>query len=236
MRPKAGQPEYRDLLAKWEEANAKDHDKIEDGPDAKPDESDASKPPAKPSRTRHRDADEGPSQEVIDGWLTDHPTHPDILEMALRRRLAASGGKLTPETIDLATRYAAARPVDPTPHKLLAALYLDATSAAHDPARAIEHLEYLDAREQNSSSLAAQLARLYAEQGDWDKAWTKVLRAATVGPYEAPIRELAATIAVQRQDFDSAKWQLEALTMLEPDRAIHKERLAALEKLRTTKK
>lgn len=64
----------------------------------------------------------------------------------------------------------------------------------------------------------------------------KVLRAATIGPYEAPIRELAATIAIQRQDFDNAKWQLEALTMLEPDRPIHKERLTALEKLRTTKK
>lgn len=227
MRPQAGQPEYRELLAKWEEAIADDQSK-----DVAPGEE---KQPAKPARSRQRAEDEGPSQEVIDGWLNDHPTHADVLEMALRRRLAAANGKLTPELIELASRYATARPVDPTPHKLLAALYLDATSPVHDPAKAIAHLEYLDAREQHSSSLAAQLARLYAEQGNWDKAWTKVLRAATVGPYEAPIRELAATIAIQRQDFDGAKWQLEALTMLEPDRQIHKDRLTALEKLRAGK-
>lgn len=248
MKPKPGQPEFRDLLAKWEEANtksdappdAKPDFKPEAQPEAKPDapaEGDPDhKPMAKPTRATHRAEDEGPSQEVIEGWLKEHPTHADLLEMSLRRRLATSNGKLTPESIDLAVRYAAARPVDPTPHQKLAALYLDETSSAHDPAKAVEHLEYLDAREQHSSSLAAQLARLYAEQGEWDKAWTKVLRAATIGPYEAPIRELAATIAIQRQDFDNAKWQLEALTMLEPDRPIHKERLTALEKLRTTKK
>jgi tetratricopeptide (TPR) repeat protein len=240
MKPKAGEPEYRDLLAKWEEANTKADAQPEAQPDIQPDApaegNPDDKPKAKPSRGNQRAEDEGPSLEVIEGWLKDHPTHADVLEMALRRRLAASNGKLTPESIDLATRYAAARPVDPTPHKLLAAFYLDNASPSHDPAKAIAHLEYLDDREQHSSSLAAQLARLYAEQGEWDKAWTKVLRAATVGPYEAPIRELAATIAIQRQQFDDAKWQLEALTMLEPDRAIHKDRLAALEKLRATKK
>ncbi|MBY0114300.1 MAG: tetratricopeptide repeat protein [Phycisphaerales bacterium] len=245
MKPKPGQPEYRDLLAKWEEGNAKAHDQNEAGPAANPDAHPQAKPDApgdekpmakKLGRARHRAEDEGPSQDVIDAWLKDYPTHPDVLEMALLSRLAASNGKLTPESIDLATRFAAARPVDPMPHRQLAALYLDAESPAHDPAKAIEHLEYLDAREQNSSSVAAQLARLYAEQGDLDKAWNKIVRATTVGPYEAPIRELAATIAIQRQQFDDAKWQLEALTMLEPDRAIHKERLAALEKLRTSRR
>lgn len=248
MKPKPGEPEYRDLLAKWEEANAKTDAPPEVKPDApadaepeaqpadKPADKPTDKPLAKPSRAKHRDQDEGPSPEVIEGWLKDHPTHADILEMALRHRLAASKGKLAPESIDLAARYAAARPVDPTPHQKLAELYLDETSPAHDAAKAIEHLEYIDAREQHSSSLAAQLARLYAQQGDLDKAWSKVLRAATVGPYEATIRELAATIAIQRQNFDDAKWQLEALTMLEPDRAIHKDRLAALEKLRAAKK
>jgi tetratricopeptide (TPR) repeat protein len=236
MKPTPGQPEYRDLLARWEEANTKSDPPPSDKPEAPAEVNPDGKPIGKPSRAKHRAEDEGPSLEVIDGWLKDHPTHPDVLEMALRRRLAASNGALTPDSIDLATRYAAARPVDPTPHKLLAALYLDNTSPSHDPTKAIKHLEYLDAREQLSSSLAAQLARFYAEQGDWDKAWTKVLRAATVGPYEAPIRELAATIAIQRQDFDSAKWHLEALTMLEPDRALHKERLTALEKLRASTK
>ncbi|HEX8875582.1 MAG TPA: tetratricopeptide repeat protein [Phycisphaerales bacterium] len=236
MKPKPGQPEYRDLLAKWEEESTKSDAQPQAQPDAPAEGEPADKPMPKLSRANQRANDEGPSLEVIDAWLQDHPTHADILEMALRRRLATTNGKLTPDAIDLAVRYAAARPVDPMPHKLLAALYLDESSASHDPSKAAEHLEYLDAREQHSSSLAAQLARLYAEQGEWDKAWTKILRAATIAPYEAPIRELAATIAIQRQHFDDAKWQLEALTILEPDRPIHKDRLTALEKLRTSTK
>ncbi|MFN9974972.1 MAG: hypothetical protein ACK58T_34280, partial [Phycisphaerae bacterium] len=145
MKPRPGQPEYRDLLAKWEEANTKSDAQPQAQPDAPAEGDPAEKPMPKPSRANQRAEDEGPSLEVIEGWLKDHPTHPDVIEMALRRRLAASNGKLTPESIDLATRYAAARPVDPTPHKLLAALHLDATSPSHDPAKAIAHLEYLDA-------------------------------------------------------------------------------------------
>ncbi len=176
------------------------------------------------------DEDE-PTVEVVDGWLKDYPESSDLLEMAVE--LHAVKGKATPDMIPLLGRFAAARPVDPTPHRMLAALYLDEESQAHDPKAAIAHLEYLDAREQNSASISIQLARLYAAAGDWDKAWAKAVRACVVAPYEAPSRELAATIAIKRGDYDGAKWQLEALKILEPDRPIHAERLKALEGLKS---
>ena len=55
-------------------------------------------------------------------------------------------------------RYAKARPVDPLPHRLLATLALSHAGSGGAAESAIPHLEYLDAREQNSGSYAAELA------------------------------------------------------------------------------
>ncbi|MFO0860841.1 MAG: tetratricopeptide repeat protein [Phycisphaerales bacterium] len=206
MRPKAGEPELRDLIDQWRTKLGEGHD------------------------------EDLPTLEVVEGWLREHPGHADLLESAVRLRLEKSGGKPTPDMIEVLESYSASRPGDPSPHKLLVTLYLDEASPAHDPAKAITHLEFLDAREQNSASFAVQLARLYAAEQKWDQAWSKALRACTVAPYEAANREFAATVAIKRKDFDAAKWQLETLKILEPDRPIHAQRLKALEDLRVKAK
>lgn len=202
MRPKPGQPELLTLLDEWRAKLGAGHE------------------------------EDPPTIEVIDEWLKQYPDQPDLLELAVRLRVKANHNKASAEMVPLIEAFAAARPGDPTPHKLLAALFLDESSPAHDPAKAIPHLEFLDAREQNSASFSVQLARLYASQGDWDKAWAKAIRACTVAPYEAANREFAATVAIKRRDFDAAKWQLEELQILEPDRPIHAQRLKALEDLK----
>lgn len=206
MRPKAGQPELLALLEEWRTKLGAGHE------------------------------EDPPTVEIVDEWLKQYPDHADLLELAVKLRVAANGNKASAEMASLIERCAQARPGDPTPHKLLAALFLDESSPAHDAAKAIEHLEFLDAREQNSASLSVQLARLYAAKGDWDKAWAKAIRACTVAPYEAANREFAATVAIKRGDFDGAKWQLEALKILEPDRPIHAQRLRALEELKAKQK
>ena len=206
MRPKAGQPELLALLEEWRAKLGAGHE------------------------------EDPPTIEVVDAWLKDNPDHADLLELAVKLRVTGNKNKASPEMVPLIEAFAAARPGDPTPHKLLAALFLDESSPAHDTARAIPHLEFLDAREQNSASLSVQLARLYAAQGDWDKAWAKAIRACTVAPYEASNREFAATIAIKRGDLDSAKWQLETLKILEPDRPIHAQRLEALEAMKSKQK
>lgn len=206
MRPKPGQPELLTLLDEWRKTLGAGHE------------------------------EDPPTIEVVDAWLKDYPDHADLLELAVKLRVTGNKNKASAEMVPLIEAFAAARPGDPTPHKLLAALFLDEGSPAHDEAKAIEHLEFLDAREQNSASLSVQLARLYAAQNDWDKAWAKAIRACTVAPYEAANREFAATVAIKRGDFEGAKWQLETLKILEPDRPIHAQRLKALEDLKAKKK
>lgn len=173
-----------------------------------------------------------PDESLIQRWLAQHPDHPDVMELAVDRALEAARGEPSAEMIPLLERYAAARPADEAPHRHLARLYLG--GAGDGPAAAIKHLEYLDAREQHSGAYAVELARRYAAEGDWDRAAAKSERATMIAPFKAEYRELAATVALQRQDLDSAERHLLALTRIEPDREVHVRRLEALRKRRAS--
>jgi tetratricopeptide (TPR) repeat protein len=176
-----------------------------------------------------------PDKAMVERWLEKFPDHPDLLEADVHYTLAAADDKPTPEMVPLLERYASARPVDPLPHQMLARLYLaasdDHTIEGKGPEGAIPHLEWLDAREQNSASYAAELARRYAALQDWPKADAKATRATTIAPFDADYRELAATIALQHQDYATALRHITALTIIEPGREIHKKRLEAIQKM-----
>ncbi|MEY3230956.1 MAG: hypothetical protein RL689_1045 [Planctomycetota bacterium] len=169
----------------------------------------------------------GATPAQIEAWLEEFPANPFVLEEAVTLGLKASGGKAVPDLLPLLERYAAARPVDPMPHKLLASHYLE--SAA--PEQAVPHLEYLDAREQHSPGFAAELARRHAAAGDMTRAVEKATRATQIAPYDPAYRELAATIGLRAGDRAMAERHIRALTVLEPDREIHKRRLEAISKL-----
>jgi len=169
----------------------------------------------------------GVTPELVDYWAIQHPEHPDVLELLIEDELAFAGGRATEATADLLERYARARPVDPMPHRLLAQLYLD----SEDPARAVPHLEYLDAREQYAATYAVELARRYAAAGEWDTAWAKAIRATNIAPYNASYRELAATVAIRRNDLAAAIHQIEALVILEPNQPRHAQRLEAVRRM-----
>ncbi len=170
-----------------------------------------------------------PTTEMVNRWLQAYPAHPQVLSVAVSMELLQSAGTANASMIPLLDRYGAARPVDPLPHRLLAKLYLDDP----DPMKAVPHLEYMDAREQNNVSFAMELAKRYAAGGRWENATAKAERATQVSPFDPAPRELAATIAIKRGDFETAKRHLTALTKLEPERAVHKQRLEALEKLKS---
>lgn len=167
-----------------------------------------------------------PPREQIDALLAEFPEHPELLEVAVDLSLAASAGRATPDNAPLLERYAAARPVDPKPHRLLAQLYL----AGNEPELATPHLEYLDAREQKTPAYATELAKRYAAKRGFDRALAKAERATQLSPYDARPRELAATVAIQAGELRTAERHIVALTLLEPDRAIHRERLEAVRK------
>ncbi|TVQ30450.1 MAG: hypothetical protein EA376_12985 [Phycisphaeraceae bacterium] len=171
-----------------------------------------------------------PSREMVDHWLEARPDHADILELAVTLELRAREGDPDASMIPLLERYAQARPVDPMPHRLLARLRLrdDATDARIG---AIPHLEFLDAREQRSSTYAIELADIYSRAGDLENASRKARRATHIAPFNAANREQAARVALLKRDYAEALTHLEALTVIEPDRAIHTRRLERLREL-----
>jgi cellulose synthase operon protein C len=179
-----------------------------------------------------------PEDPTLGMWtkaLERHPTHPDLLFGVIRDSLKESRGTPTAELVPTLEAYAKARPVDPLPHKLLTTWFLSGggKDAPDASARVIAHLEFLDAREQYTPAYATELANRYGVLGDMDKAWAKALRAVRIAPYDARTRELAATVAILRKDYEAAAWQLDALRALEPDRdSIHSQRIEALRKLR----
>ncbi len=121
-------------------------------------------------------------------------------------------------------RYANARPTDPWPHHELARLGV----ASGRMNEAIGSLEYIDDNEQSTGQWAWQLAKLYRRDKQWAPATRAINRALQREPYNGTYRELAAAIALQSGQPQQALFAIESLTMLEPDRAIHWKRLAAL--------
>lgn len=172
------------------------------------------------------------SDEMLAVWLAEHPEHPELLELALRREVALWGGDLVGDALALAERYAEARPVDDLPHRLLAQFYLSGEGEFLEqpigPEGAIPHLEYLDAREVNSPAYAAELAQRYGELGRFDEGLAKAQRALRLAPFDADYRELAARLAILAEAWGEAERQLLALMMIEPEIEHHRARLEAL--------
>lgn len=169
-----------------------------------------------------------PTEPLVDRWLDAFGDHPETLELKIGFELRRNNGATTLDMAPLLERYAKARPVDPSPHRLLAQLYLNSDDPAHTT-RVIEHLEYLDAREQRLPAFAATLARLYADQRDFKSASAKAERATTIAPFDANLRELAARIALLDQDLTRARRHIAALTQIEPDQPMHQQRLERID-------
>lgn len=166
-------------------------------------------------------------QEVID-LLSEHPDHPELVTLLVGFTLSGPDERLNDEQVRVLRHAIRVRPTDDTPHKRLAAHFLAGDASEHT--KAIPHLEYLDAREIHSPAYAGQLALLYAQTGDAEQAITKALRAVAIAPFDADQRERAARVALIVKDHEQARHQLDALTVLEPDREIHQRRLEALER------
>lgn len=180
------------------------------------------------------DKDLDPTLAELTAALEAHPTHPVLLKNVVQNTLDAKKGVIDDALVALLERYAKARPVDPLPHRLLAKHHLArASESTASAADAIPHLEYLDIREQHTPEYAIELAKQYAAMKDWTKASAKADRAVGISPYDASIREFAAKIALQQGDAATAERHIWALTILEPDRPLHKQRLEAVRKMKS---
>ncbi len=167
--------------------------------------------------------EEVPAEE-LHRWLDAYPDHPDVLAALCAPLLDGHAEALDDDGVALLEALARARPVDPAPRRRLVRHFLD----AGQDERAIEHLEWLDAREEHSPAYSVRLARIHAKRKDYDRAHAASERATTIAPYDAHLRELGAQMALLAGRHDDARRHIEALVLLEPDREIHKKRLEAL--------
>lgn len=157
----------------------------------------------------------------LQSLLREHPGHPALLELIARR--AATG--VDPEAARAAIqRYAQARPVDPWPYEALLPIALD-TGRTEE---AIASLQQLDRFADDTGKWAFELAKIHRNAGRFDEALSAVERAIDREAYNAIYREQAATLALQAGRLDRAEHHIRALTFLEPNRAIHHVRLAAV--------
>lgn len=162
--------------------------------------------------------------DAVHALLESYPEHPDVLHAAWTLVLQASGGEVTDEVAAFLERYIAARPVDPEPHRVLARHYLEQGTREAD-ALAVEHLAYLDAREQKTPVFAVERAKRLAALGRLDEAMDSAERAVRLSPFDADHRELAATAALRLGDWATAERHIAALVEIEPEREIHQLRL-----------
>jgi Flp pilus assembly protein TadD len=173
-----------------------------------------------------KDRVEPVSDKELDLLLRGHPDHPDLLELAVRRRTERGEGD-APDVIALLDRYSRARPVDPFPHRKLAEVAL----LSGRDAEAVPHLERLDAVTDRENSYAIELARIARAAGDGPRAGTHIERAVRINPFDPSLRELAAATQLEAGNMAAARVHVVALGILEPTREQHKRRLARLDEL-----
>jgi hypothetical protein len=158
--------------------------------------------------------------------LAEHPKHPDLLELWLRRRLK-DGAAPDAEAAARLRAYAALRPADPWPHRVLAA----AAREAGDDAAAVPHLEFLAAATDNDPGFALELARIERARKNLPRALEHATHAARIEAYDPSTREFVAAIAVEAGDLGAARMHVEALTHLEPAVEQHRRRLARIDEM-----
>jgi tetratricopeptide (TPR) repeat protein len=168
-------------------------------------------------------AGEGESADdaELNTLLAEHPGHPRLLRLIAERAL--TGGD-TDAARRAVLRYADSRPVDPWPHRALVELAL----AEGDLSSVLGSLESIDQIEPSSGRWAHELAKAYRKDGNYTQALAAIERALDREPYNATYRELAAAVALQVQDNDRAIRHIQAAALIEPGRAAHQLRLAAL--------
>ncbi|MGB0767017.1 MAG: tetratricopeptide repeat protein, partial [Phycisphaeraceae bacterium] len=160
-------------------------------------------------------------QERLDKLLAEHPGEPMLLKIIAQRAIKSGDAE---RAIAAIKRYQEARPVDPWSARELARLALQ----SGDTATAVAALKTLDTIEGDAAEYAVELARVYRGRKDYERALHYAERALFREPYNATLRESAATIAIQQGDLSRAAFHVESLAILEPERSIHPKRLSVL--------
>jgi tetratricopeptide (TPR) repeat protein len=155
--------------------------------------------------------------------LRKHPGQPDLLRLRAEALLDGTDPAAARAAV---LEHQKARPVDPWSHKALVQL----GDRAGDLEPVIDSLRELDRGAGASGAYANQIADLHRAKGRLDLAADALRRALHREPFHAGYREQIAAIELQRGDAQAALFHLQALPLLEPKRALHHLRIAALSK------
>jgi tetratricopeptide (TPR) repeat protein len=162
-------------------------------------------------------------EEQLAELLRKHPGQPDLLRLRAEALLAGADPAAARAAV---LEHQKARPVDPWSHKALVQL----ADRAGDLEPVIDSLRELDRGAGASGAYANQIADLHRAKGRLDLASDALRRALHREPFHAGYREQIAAIELQRGDAQAALFHLQALPLLEPKRALHHLRIAALSK------
>ena len=163
---------------------------------------------------------------ALETFLEEHPDHPDLLELVIRRRLRVDE-TMDDAMVELLDRYASVRPVDPYPHRVLARHHLE----RGDAEAVVPHLVELDLRSEKDPGFALEIARQSRRIGDRSRAFEAAERAARMNAYDPATRELAASCSIEAGRLEDARRHIAALAVLEPRQPRHAKRLEAIDRL-----
>ena len=129
------------------------------------------------------------TDEQVKGWGYDDETDAKVRELKPRAE-AALEDRQYEEALPLWQEYHELRPMEPTPHMRLAAIYLRLKKNDE----AIGHLEALDAVELHDNRYAKAIARIYRDAGKTDRAVKYAKQAVYIDPYDPAAHELLAGV------------------------------------------
>ncbi|MBI1338195.1 MAG: tetratricopeptide repeat protein [Phycisphaera sp.] len=163
----------------------------------------------------------GAAVDEVNAQLERFANQPDLLKINAEKVIQSGDAG---RALAAVLRYAGARPVDTWSDRMIVPLAIKLGQTQ----RVIASLETLAAQDVNNGDWGYQLAKLYRAQDQLPSARAAIASALRRDPYNATYRELSATLALQDGDSDFALREMENLTILEPDRAVHFVRLAAM--------
>jgi tetratricopeptide (TPR) repeat protein len=165
------------------------------------------------------------TDKQVAGWGYDTETAAKVKELQPKAE-AALDDRQYEDALPLWQEMNKLRPMEPTPHMRLAAIYLKLKK----PEKAIEHLEALDAVELHDNRYAKAIARIYRDNGDLKGAVKYAKQSVYIDPYDPSAHELLAAVYEKSGDNDGLSRENRVIAMLSQ----WKERQRAAEQLPST--
>jgi tetratricopeptide (TPR) repeat protein len=149
------------------------------------------------------------TEKQVADWGYDDETTAKVKELQPKAQ-AALDDRQYEEALPLWQEMNKLRPMEPTPHMRLAAIYLRLKKNDE----AIKHLEALHAVELHNNLYAKQIARIYRDSGKMDDAVNYARQAVYIDPYDPSAHELLAGVYEKAKNEEGLSREKRVMAML----------------------